>query len=52
MGLHSCKIGKNYTGTELEQPTSYGQEAPGLAVVYDSVNTDSLELSTADLLWW
>ena len=50
--LHSCKIGKNYSGTELEQPTSYAQEAPEMTVAYDSVNTDSLELSTADLLWW
>lgn len=50
--FHSCKIGKNYTGTELEQPTSYAQEDLGRTMVYDSVNTDSLELDTADLLWW
>jgi multidrug efflux system outer membrane protein len=50
--FHSCKIGKNYKGTEFVQPDSYRQEAPEMTVAYDSVNTDSLELSTADLLWW
>ena len=50
--FHSCKIGKNYKGTEFVQPASYTQEDPGRTVASDSVNTDSLELSTADLLWW
>ncbi len=50
--LHSCKIGKNYRGTEFSQPTSYTQEDPGKAVARDSVNTDTLALSTADLRWW
>ncbi|TNF73770.1 MAG: efflux transporter outer membrane subunit [Bacteroidetes bacterium] len=50
--FQSCKIGKNYKGTEFVQPDSYAQEAPEMTVAYDSVNTDSLELSTADLLWW
>jgi multidrug efflux system outer membrane protein len=50
--FHSCKIGKNYKGTEFVQPDAYAQEAPETVVAYDSINTDSLELSTADLLWW
>jgi multidrug efflux system outer membrane protein len=50
--FHSCKIGKNYKGTEFVQPTSYAQEDTTMEVAYDSINTDSLELSTADLLWW
>ena len=50
--FHSCKIGKNYRGTEFEQPDSYAQEKLERAVAYDTVNTDSLELSTADLRWW
>ena len=50
--LQSCKIGKNYRGTELVQPNSFSQEDPGRIVSSDSVNTDSLELSTADLRWW
>jgi multidrug efflux system outer membrane protein len=50
--FQSCKIGKNYKGTEFVQPDSYAQEAREMTVAYDSVNTDSLELSTADLLWW
>jgi multidrug efflux system outer membrane protein len=50
--FHSCKIGKNYKGTEFVQPTSFAQEDTTRVVAYDSVNTDSLELSTADLLWW
>lgn len=50
--LHSCKIGKNYKGTDLVQPDKYAQQGPGVQVQYDSINTDSLELSTADLQWW
>lgn len=50
--LQNCKIGKNYRGTDLVQPDKYAQEVPGLQVEYDSINTDSLELSTADLKWW
>ena len=30
--FHSCKIGKNYKGTEFEQPTSYAQEDPDRTV--------------------
>lgn len=49
---HSCKIGKNYQGTELNQPNSYSQADTMQVVEYESVNTDSLELSTSDILWW
>ena len=52
IGLHSCKIGKNYQGVELNQPDSYAQADTLRVVEYDSINTDSLELNTADLKWW
>ena len=47
--LQNCKIGKNYRGTDFVQPDKYAQQVPGLQVEYDSINTDSLALSTADL---
>lgn len=49
---HSCKVGKNYRGTDFVQPGSYSQEAGARSLVPDSVNTDTLELTTADLKWW
>ncbi|MGB5507777.1 efflux transporter outer membrane subunit [Robiginitalea sp.] len=52
IGFQSCKIGKNYQGVELNQPDSYAQADSMRIVEYDSINTDSLELSTADLKWW
>ncbi len=52
IGLHSCKIGKNYQGVELNQPDSYAQADTLRVVAYDSINTDTLELNTADLKWW
>jgi multidrug efflux system outer membrane protein len=50
--LHSCKIGKNYKGTEFNQPTSYAQQDPDASVVYDSINTDSISIDTASIRWW
>jgi multidrug efflux system outer membrane protein len=48
----SCKIGKNYKGTDLAHPDSFSQADTTAIVKTDSINTDSLELTTADLLWW
>jgi multidrug efflux system outer membrane protein len=50
--LYSCKIGKNYKGTEFVQPTAYAQKDSTAVVVSDTVNTDSLQLEIADLAWW
>ncbi|MGB5236494.1 MAG: efflux transporter outer membrane subunit [Flavobacteriaceae bacterium] len=50
--VSSCKVGKNYKGTDFAQPNSYAQDEISEPVVMDSVNTDSLKLSTADLRWW
>lgn len=50
--LYSCKIGKNYKGTEFIQPTTYAQKDTGVAVTTDTVNTDSIKLQIADLAWW
>ena len=50
--LHSCKIGKNYRGTEFNQPTSYAQQDPDATVSYDSINTDSIAIDTASIRWW
>ena len=48
----SCKVGKNYKGTDFAQPNSYSQADTNATIVTDSINTDSLELTTADLKWW
>jgi multidrug efflux system outer membrane protein len=50
--LYSCKIGKNYKGTEFIQPTTYAQKDTSAAAVSDTINTDSLEVGIADLAWW
>ena len=50
--LHSCKVGKNYKGTEFNQPTSFAQVDPESTVNYDSIRTDSITLDTAALEWW
>ncbi len=50
--LYSCKIGKNYKGTEFYQPTTFAQKDTGVVAVSDTVNTDSLEVQIADLAWW
>ncbi len=50
--FQSCKIGKNYTGTEFSQPQGYSQENGDYVRAVDSVRTDTLELTTADLRWW
>ncbi len=50
--ISSCKIGKNYKGTDFGQPSAFSQADTTATIVTDSVNTDSLELSTADLRWW
>ena len=52
ISFHSCKIGKNYQGVELSQPDSYAQADTMRIVEYDSLNTDSLKLSTSDIEWW
>ena len=48
----SCKVGKNYKGTDFGQPSAFNQADTTATVVVDSINTDSLELTTADLQWW
>ncbi|PQB04174.1 efflux transporter outer membrane subunit [Aureitalea marina] len=50
--LHSCKVGKNYKGTEFNQPTSFAQVNPDDTVVYDSIRTDTIVLDTAAIEWW
>ena len=50
--LFSCKIGKNYKGTDFAQPSAFSQADTTASIIADSVNTDSLELTTADLRWW
>jgi multidrug efflux system outer membrane protein len=50
--LYSCKIGKNYKGTEFIQPTTYAQKDTSTVAVSDTINTDSLEVGIADLAWW
>ena len=52
IALSSCKIGKNYKGTDFAQPNAFAQADTTATVVTDSINTDSLELTTADLRWW
>lgn len=50
--MHSCKVGKNYKGTEFNQPTSFSQIDPDGSVAYDSIRTDTLVLDTAAIEWW
>ena len=51
--LQGCRAGKNYKGTDFTQPTSYRQDTKtNAAVAYDTVNTDSLTINTADIRWW
>lgn len=50
--FQACKAGKNYSGTTLEQPTSFRQADTLRTVAYDSINTDSLVIDTADIRWW
>ena len=52
IAVSSCKIGKNYKGTDLAQPDAFAQADTTATIVTDSINTDSLELTTADLQWW
>ncbi len=52
IAISSCKIGKNYKGTDLAQPNKFSQADTTAVIVTDSINTDSLELATADLQWW
>ena len=52
IAISSCKIGKNYKGTDFAQPNAYSQADTTATIVADSINTDSLELTTADLNWW
>lgn len=49
--LFGCKIGKNYKGTELEVPEIYKSEDPLVQNELDTLNTDSLNFTTPDLLW-
>ncbi len=50
--IQACKIGKNYEGTELIQPTNYSRSDTSIAYQTDTINTDSLELKYADIKWW
>ena len=50
--LQACKAGKNYKGTEFNQPTSYRMQDTLRTVAYDTINTDSLQLETSNLRWW
>lgn len=51
---YSCKLGKNYKGTELVMPEAFAQADTSLpSVPVDTVNTDTLEKpEISDLFWW
>ena len=49
----SCKMGKNYKGTDVVVPDKYHQADTSLTVASDTVNTDTLEIPTfSEILWW
>lgn len=49
----SCKMGKNYKGTDVYIPESYAQADTSLVVASDTINTDTLNIPTAaELNWW
>ncbi len=50
--LYSCKIGKNYQGTEFYQPTTFNQTDTISTAVSDTISTDSIDVKIADLEWW
>lgn len=50
---YSCKMGKNYKGTDFVMPESFNQEDTAVtSVASDTVRTDSLDLDVSDILWW
>ncbi len=48
-----CKMGKNYKGTDVIVPDKFAQKDTSLAVISDTVNTDTLNVpQISDLNWW
>lgn len=50
--FHGCKIGKNYNGTTVDQPSTFYQQDKASAVTFEQVNTDSVAIDTATVAWW
>jgi len=51
--VSSCKMGKNYSGTNLEVPQNFNEQdtlEDNIATL--SVKTDTLQLDTFDIAWW
>jgi len=48
----SCKMGKNYKGTEFVPPETYNGVDSTYNTSVDTVNTDTLNLKTIDISWW
>lgn len=51
--MASCKMGKNYKGTDVVVPNSFGEPGQPYTGITDTVNTDSLSYLTSEALqWW
>lgn len=48
----ACKMGKNYTGTDVYTPQGYNQADTAVVIASDTINTDSLDIAVSDILWW